>query len=166
LSKISNPKEVVFTRTFDAPRALVWEVWTKEEHLLHWMGPEGAKGLHASMDFRSGGSYHYAIEFGGHEMWGLWAIKEIDAPNKIVVVQSFSDKDRGITAHPMSPTWPKKMLSTTTFEESKGQTIVAVHWEPYEGTQLEIETFEAARPGMGQGWSGTFDRLAAYLRAK
>lgn len=163
MSTENNPNEVVFTRTFDAPRQLVWDVWTKAEHLLQWMGPAGAKGLHANMDFRSGGSYHYAIEFGGNEMWGLWAIQEIDPPKKIVVIQSFSDKDRGITAHPMAPTWPRKMLSTTTFEEQQGRTTVAIYWEPYEASQEEIDTFEAARPGMGQGWSGTFDRLAEYL---
>lgn len=163
MSTISNPNEVVFTRTFNAPRQLVWDVWTQEKHLLQWMGPAGAKGLYAKMDFRAGGSYHYAIEFSGQEMCGLWSIKEIDPPKKIVVIQSFSDKDRGITAHPMAPTWPKKMLSTTTFDEQGGTTTVAIHWLPYEASQEEIDTFEAARPGMGQGWSGTFDRLAEYL---
>lgn len=165
MSTTGNFNEVVFTRTFDAPRQLVWEVWTQADHLLQWMGPAGAKGVHANMDFRAGGSYHYAIQFGGLEMWGLWSIKEIDPPKKLVVIQSFSDKDRGIVAHPMSPNWPKKMLSTTTFEENAaaGKTTVAVHWEPFEATQSEIDTFEAARPGMGQGWSGTFDRLVEYL---
>jgi uncharacterized protein YndB with AHSA1/START domain len=163
MSAATNPNEAVFIRTFDAPRQMVWDAWTKEEHLMHWMGPAGAKGIYAKMDLRAGGSYHYAIEFGGQEMWGKWAIKEIDPPKKLVVVQSFSDKDGGITAHPMAPTWPKKMFSTTTFEEANGKTTIQIHWEPYEATQEEIDTFEAARPGMGEGWAGTFVRLDEYL---
>ncbi len=163
MSKTNNPNEVVFTRTFNAPRQMVWDAWTREEHLLHWMGPTGAKGLYAKMDFRIGGSYHYAMQFGEFEIWGKWVIQEIDPPKKLVVIQSFSDKDGGIATHPMAPTWPKKMFSTTTFEEKEGKTTVAIHWHPYEATQEEIDTFEAARPGMGEGWAGTFVRLDEYL---
>ena len=37
----SMPKtDVVFTRTFDAPRELVFKVWTEEKHLARWWGPE------------------------------------------------------------------------------------------------------------------------------
>jgi uncharacterized protein YndB with AHSA1/START domain len=40
---VSTPtdREIVITRTFDAPRELVWEAFTKPEHLVHWWGPNG-----------------------------------------------------------------------------------------------------------------------------
>ena len=162
-----HPNEVVFTRTFDAPLQMVWDAWTKEESLLEWFGPAGSKMTHAKMDFKVGGSFHYGMQFGEHgEIWGIWHFHEINPPKSMQLIQSFSDKDRGITSHPMSPTWPKKMLSTTTFEEAGGKTTIRIHWEPFEATQTEIDTFNAARPSMNEGWSGTFAQLDTYLAQK
>lgn len=174
--------EAIFVRTFDAPRQLVWDAWTKEENLREWFGPTGSQITHAKMDFRVGGSFHYAMKFGGGtggaedaratggaagsehpEMWGLWTFREIDPPKRLQLIQNFSDKDRGVTSHPMSPTWPKKTLSTTTFSEAEGKTTLELRWEPFEATAEEIATFNAARPGMNEGWSGTFAQLDAYL---
>lgn len=180
-----HPNEVIFTRVFDAPRQMVWDAWTKEESLLEWFGPAGSKMTHAKMDFKVGGSFHYGMKFGEHgEIWGIWHFREINPPKNMQLIQSFSDKDRGITSHPMAPTWPKKMLSTTTFEETvdegtggagdarardgkaRVKTTIMIHWEPFEATQEEIDTFNAARPSMNEGWSGTFAQLDAFLAKK
>jgi uncharacterized protein YndB with AHSA1/START domain len=167
MSAASNPNEVVITRTFDAPRQIVWDAWTKEENLKEWFGPTGSQITFAKMDLRPGGVFHYCMAHGtAGEMWGIWKFREVDPPKKIQLVQSFSDKDGGITTHPMAPTWPKQTLSTTTFEEKNGKTTITLHWEPYEATQEEIDTFNAGRAGMDQGWAGTFARLDAYLAAK
>ena len=89
--------------------------------------------------------------------------REIAAPNRIVVVNSFSDETGGITRHPMSPTWPREMLSTFTLDEQGGQTTVAIEWIPLNPTEEERKTFDGAHDGMKQGWTGTFDQLAEYL---
>ena len=52
---MAESKPFILTRTFDAPRALVWDMFTKSEHLKHWMGPTGALS-HATMDLRPGAS--------------------------------------------------------------------------------------------------------------
>ncbi|MCQ3936686.1 MAG: hypothetical protein DPW18_06525, partial [Chloroflexi bacterium] len=50
---------------------------------------------------------------------------------KIVCVVSFSDRDGGMTRHPMSPTWPREMLSTATFTDAgDGRTELTVRWRP------------------------------------
>ena len=171
----ANPNEVVITRTFDAPRQMVWDAWTKEENLREWFGPTGSKITYAKMELKPGGMFHYAMQFGEHpEMWGKWVFREVDPPKKLQLIQSFSDKDAGITTHPMAPTWPKQTLSTTTFEEVMAEgtggagvkTMLTLRWEPYEATQEEIDTFNAGRAGMDQGWAGTFTQLDAYLAAK
>lgn len=181
----ANPNEVVITRTFDAPRQMVWDAWTKEENLREWFGPAGSRITYAKMELKAGGMFHYAMQFGEHpEMWGKWVFREVDPPKKIQLIQSFSDKDAGITTHPMAPTWPKKTLSTTTFEEAMDEgtggagderakdgkarvkTTLTLRWEPYEATQEEIDTFNAGRAGMDQGWAGTFAQLEAYLAKK
>ena len=72
----------------------------------------------------------------------------------------------GIAAHPMSPTWPKQMLSTVTFDDLGKRTRVTVSWLPLEASELENKTFDAGRDGMKTGWGGTLDHLAAYLGGK
>jgi uncharacterized protein YndB with AHSA1/START domain len=103
------------SRDLKAPRALVYEVQTDAKHLANWLSPEGFKTIHAAMDFRVGGSYHYGLEGpGGMQMWGLQKFREITPNEKIVLIQSFSDKDGGLARHPLSPEWPLELLSTTT----------------------------------------------------
>jgi len=89
--------------------------------------------------------------------------REIAAPERIVLVNSFSDEKGGLTHHPMSPTWPLEMLSTTTFTEQGGKTTITVRWAPLNATEAERKTFDTNHDGMMQGWTGTFDQLAAYL---
>jgi uncharacterized protein YndB with AHSA1/START domain len=51
-------REFVITRTFDAPRDLVWRAFTEAEHLKHWWGPKGFKMLSCKLDLRPGGIFH------------------------------------------------------------------------------------------------------------
>ena len=99
----------------------------------------------------------------GEEMWGKFVYREIAAPERIVLVNSFSDEDGGLTRHPLSPNWPLEMLSTITFAEQDGRTTVTVRWVPLNASDTERKTFEDGRASMQQGWSGTLDQLADYL---
>ena len=153
------------SRTFKAPRELVFSVHTSPAHLEKWMSPEGFKTIHAALDFRAGGSYHYGLEGpGGMQMWGKQVFREIEPGKKLVYIQSFSDKEGGLSRHPMSATWPLEMLATVTFEDAgPGQTKVTISWQPYNSDDTGNATFDAARAGMDQGFGGTFAKLEAYL---
>lgn len=53
---------LVVERVFDAPRELVWDAWTKPEHVSKWWGHAGVP-LHAcEIDLRVGGSYRYVMK--------------------------------------------------------------------------------------------------------
>lgn len=156
-------KFVIF-RLVDAPRERVWRAWAEGKELAAWMGPKGAETGRADLDFRVGGSYHYSMKFGGVEMWGLYTYQEIVKPEKLVFVQQFSDKDRGLSRHPMSPNWPKKMLTTVHFQEFGPKTLISLYWDPIDPSDVERKTFTDAMPGMNQGWGGSFDRLDAFLK--
>jgi uncharacterized protein YndB with AHSA1/START domain len=167
LEKDADEKEFIISRTFDASRDKVWKAWTDREQLMQWFGPKGFSMTTAKLDFRPGGTFHYCLRSSdGKEMWGKFVYREIVAPERIVLVNSFSDKDGNLTRHPASPTWPREMLTTTTFTEEKGKTIVTVRWIPLNPTDDERKTFEGARDGMRQGWTGTFDQLSDYLAKK
>jgi uncharacterized protein YndB with AHSA1/START domain len=157
-------KEFVITRVFDAPRELVWKAWTERERLMQWFGPKGFTLTTAKMDLRPEGSFHYCMRSAdGKEMWGKFVYREIAAPERIVLVNSFSDAKGGITRHPFSATWPLEMLSTTTLAEQRGKTALTIKWSPLNATEEERKTFDSAHAGMQQGWTGTFDQLAEYL---
>jgi uncharacterized protein YndB with AHSA1/START domain len=96
-------------------------------------------------------------------MWGKFVYREIAAPGRIVLVNSFSDEDGGLTRHPFAPTWPLEMLSTATFIEQEGKTKLTVEWSPLNPTDEERKTFEGSHDGMKQGWTGTFEQLEAFL---
>ncbi|HXS67955.1 MAG TPA: SRPBCC domain-containing protein, partial [Candidatus Polarisedimenticolia bacterium] len=63
----------------------------------------------------------------------------------------------------MSATWPLEMLSSFTLTQENGRTTATIRWLPLNATAEEIKTFNAAHESMKQGWTGTFDQLAAYL---
>jgi len=158
------PEEFVTSRTFDAPRELVWKAWTERDRLMQWFGPKGFTMTTANLDLRPGGSFLYAMRGSdGMEMWGKFEYREIVPPRRMVFVNYFSDASGGITRHPLSPTWPLKMLSTTTLAENEGKTTVTIRWRPIDPTPEELRTFNATQDGMRMGWAGTFDRLGEYL---
>ena len=96
-------------------------------------------------------------------MWGKFVYREIEPSNRILLINSFSDPAGGITRHPFSPTWPLEMITTSVFTEEAGKATLTLHSSPLNASPEEEQTFNAARAGMVQGWTGTFDQLAAYL---
>ncbi len=157
-------KPFVISRAFDVPRERMWKAWTERDELMQWFGPKGFKMTTAKLDFRPGGTFHYCLRSPDRkEMWGKFVYREIAAPERIVLVNSFSDETGGITRHPMSPTWPREMLSTFTLAEQGGKTTVNIEWIPLNPTDEERKTFDGAHDGMKQGWTGTMDQLADYL---
>ncbi len=160
----SQTREFVISRTFDAPRELMFRVWTDPEHMQRWWGPKGFKVIHSQMDLRPGGSYHYGMRSpDGHDMWGKFVFREIVKPERLVFVNSFSDEKGNVTRHPMHLAWPLEMLSTITFTEQAGKTTVTVRWLPLNATAEERKTFEDGFGSMQQGWGGTFEQLGDYL---
>jgi len=163
----ANPgasKEFVISRTFDAPRATVFKAFTEPERMKQWWGPKGFTVVSNKMDLRPGGTYHYCLRApDGKEMWGKFVYREIAPPERIVFVNSFSDAKGGVTRHPMSPSWPREMLSTFLFSEKDGRTTFTVKWSPLDPDPTERATFDGGHESMKQGWTGTMDQLEAYL---
>lgn len=146
----------VISREFAAPREAVWKAWTERENLMQWFGPKGCTIPVATLDFRVGGQFHYCMRTAdGKEMWGKWIFREIVVPEKIVLANSFSDKDGGTVRPPFPGIWPLQMLTKTTFTEHNGKTTVTLRWLPLDATPEERKTFDQARGSFNQGWTGT-----------
>jgi uncharacterized protein YndB with AHSA1/START domain len=54
-------REIATTRVFDAPRELVWTVWTDPDHIAHWFGPNGFTTTTKAFEFRPGGRWLFTL---------------------------------------------------------------------------------------------------------
>jgi hypothetical protein len=102
----------------------------------------------------------------GKDMFGRFVYREIVAPERLVFINSFSDANGGITRAPfpqIGPTWPLEVLNTLTLSEQAGQTTLTLRGGPINATDEERKTFAGMFDSLRQGFTGTFDQLAAYL---
>ncbi len=138
----SKPLELTLTRVFDAPRSLLFEVWTKPEHLARWWGPKGFTLPECEVDFRPGGAFRFVMRGpDGKDYPFAGEYVEITAPERIVFTGLVHDDNASRT--------------TVTFAERGGKTTVTVH---------QTYAFESdATRGAPVGWGQSLDRLAAYV---
>jgi len=155
-TRISLPSdtEILITRTFDAPRDRVWEMWTQSEHLKHWWGPRGWTLPVSEMDFRVGGAWFYCMQGpDGMRACGKSYFLEIEAPERIVIRDYFVDSD----GNPLDG-FPVAHLSYE-FIEQQGKTLVK-NITRYDSQADRDQVIEM---GMEAGIEMTHDRLEDYL---
>ena len=157
--------DFVITRVFDAAPELLWKCFTESERMKEWFGPKGSVVVASKMDLRVGGTYHGAMRGpDGKIMWAKFVYREVTPPRRLVWQHSFSDEVGGLTRHPLSPTWPMRLLTTVTLQDAPGgKTLLTLTWSPLDASPEEQSTFDAAHEGMRGGWGGSFERLDAYL---
>ena len=162
----SHENEVDFhiTRTFNAPRALVFATMTYSEHLQKWWGPQGCTIDVIKNDTQAGGVFHYCMRFGpGVEMYGRFAYVEISPVERIVFINGFADAQGNCIRYAMSPTWPLEALNTVMLTEEAGRTMMTLRSSPINASPVEIETFKAGHDSMQQGFGAMYDEYEKYL---
>ena len=156
--------DLVITRTYDAPRELVWKAWSEAERLAQWWGPKGFTMAVSKLEFRPDGIFHYSMKTPeGQLMWGRFLYREITKPERIVFTNSFSDAEGNVTRNPWSATWPLEVMNNLTFVEQDGKTTITLRGQPFNASDEERATFAAGRASMQMGFKGTLDQLEAYL---
>lgn len=140
--------EVAVTRTFDAPQQLVFEAFTRPEHIVHWMlGPDGWTMPVCEVDPRAGGRWHMVWRRAdGTEMEMTGTYVEVTPFSRLVQTESWGDD------------WPAS-LNTTTFTASGSRTVV-VHTMKFPDTEARDR---AMATGMTSGADTSYDRLETYL---
>jgi uncharacterized protein YndB with AHSA1/START domain len=143
-------REFVGTCVVDAPRGVVFDAWTKPEHLPHWMlGPEGWTMPVCEVDLQPGGAWrHVWRRSDGTEMDMHGVYREIVPPERFVSTESWGGD------------WPET-VNTLVLSEEDGRTTMTctVRYPSREARDAALGT------GMTDGMSLSFDRLAGYLRA-
>lgn len=155
MSAQSEGRELFIERVFGAPKELVFEMFAKPEHLQHFWGPAGWTVPVCNVDFRPGGVWHYCMlsPDGDIEAWGKATYQEIVEPDKIVLIDSFSDAEGNIDS-----SLPES-LTTFRFVEDEGKTTMILHTVFASEEDLR-KTMEMQ---MLEGMADTLDRLAARL---
>jgi uncharacterized protein YndB with AHSA1/START domain len=139
---------LVITRTFAAPRRLVFKAWTEPEHLVHWWGPRGFTSTVIANDVRPGGAYRLHMRGPeGDDHWSQGVYREVMEPERLVLAGAWTDADG-------KPTSPETLL-TVTFEEHQGMTKLTLHQAVFESV--------TARDSHRGGWTSSLERLVEYL---
>lgn len=166
-SGTSAGEELVLHRVLRASRELVYDVWTRPEHLAAWFGPKGCKLEVKRLELRVGGAFHYAMHFAGHApMFGVWYFEEVVPGQRLVFAASFADAAGNVVRAPFSETWPLRMHTTVVFEDHAGigrGTVLTMRTHTPAATKDELATFLGGFDSMRAGWGGTFDQLESLL---
>lgn len=141
-----SDRELILTRTFNAPARLVFEAWTRPELLKRWWAPKssGMALLSCEADVRTGGRYRFEIGHGKAKPIAFFGrYLEVVPPSRLVWTNEES-ADGAVT--------------TVTFEEKQGKTLLVLH-ELYPSKQA----LDAVIVGMEGGMPETFAQLDALL---
>ena len=141
-------REVVMTRTFDAPRALVFEALTTPAVLARWLWAPGRSMAVCEIDLRPGGTYRMIWRGPGKKDVGTHGVyREVVAPERIVQTEEWLDWDAGET------------VVTTVLVEQQGRTTMsATSVFPSRAVRDSV-----LKSGMEPNATETYDRLAAVL---
>ena len=153
--EITTPtdREIAMTRVFEAPRALVFDAFTKPELVRRWLlGPSGWTMPVCEIDLRVGGRYRYVWRKAGVPDMGMGGVfREIVPAERIVATESFDEA------------WYEgEAVDTTVFHEKGGRTTVTM-------TMLlgsrEIRD-KILKSGMEKGVAESYDRLEEILASQ
>jgi uncharacterized protein YndB with AHSA1/START domain len=144
-------REIVMSRAFDAPAALVYEAYTTPALVKRWLGVFGGWELAVcEMDVREGGTYRWVWRNAaqGKEMGAGGVFREVSAPDRLVCTERFDD-----------PWYAGEALNTVTFVEANGRTTMTSTMR-YESTEVRDSVL---RSPMETGVAKSYDALAEIL---
>jgi uncharacterized protein YndB with AHSA1/START domain len=141
----SAANDLVINRIFDAPRAIVFQMWTDPEHAKSWWGCDEFRARRMEMDVRPGGAWRsYLQSKSGDELRLGGEFREVIKPEKLVFTFAW---DKSNEAGPGGG----ETLVTVTFVEQNGKTLMNFRHSRFESVEL--------RDNHQLGWASGFKRL-------
>jgi len=140
--------ELLITRVFDAPRALVYDAWTNPEHVVQWRGPRGRAASHVELDVRPGGRWRlcWRADAGGDAVCQGGVYRVVEPPERLVYTNIWENMP-GVPG--------VELVVEVRFTEDNGRTTMRFR-------QTGFDTVEF-RDGHERGWSNSFDALATFV---
>lgn len=151
----SDDPVIIVARTFDAPRALMFKLFTDPYHLVRFWGPEGSIYPVCEMDVRPGGEWRLTMRFAdGSEYPTNSVYLEIAPPERIVYRDAPLDRAQWQDTLP-----PAEMVTTILFEDIGGKTRIIANVRANSIGARDM----AVKMGFGQMVAASYARLEAYL---
>ena len=146
--------EVVITRTFDAPRRLVWQAWTDPKHVMQWWGPAGFNNESCTSDLRVGGRFQLEMRAPDGNVYPcVGTFREIVAQERIVY------EGEAAEGHPCGAGIPPRAVVTISFAEQQGKTRLTLHTRFASAERKEA----AAAARFVVSWEEVMGRLDDFL---
>ena len=142
--------EVVLTRVFDAPRALVFQMWIDPKHAAKWWGPRNYPAGEVNIDARPGGQWRHCLQSteGKKDLWLGGVYREIAPPERLVYTEIFA------------PYPDTESVVTAVFTDEAGKTRLRVSCE-YPSQEVRDMVMKS---GMERGAAISYDRLEDVAR--
>ena len=154
------------TRVFNAPRARVWDAWTRPEALARWFGPKGSSSTMIAFDLRPGGEWRGRMDMpDGGVLYSKFVFREIEPMSRLVWVHGFGDAEGNRIRAPFAEHFPLEMLTVVLFADEGDGTRIDLSWTPLDASPEEEAFFASMMASMTGGWSGSFEQLDDYLAA-
>ena len=149
-----SDRTLTLSRRYEAPRALVWTVWTDPDHVAAWWGPFGPEQTRCDIEAMVGGLFHVAMHApDGSEHPSKGVIREMIAGEKLVIEGDADATDA------CGAGLPPRAIVTVLFEDDAGGTLLTLM-----ARFLSAEAREAAtESGYLVSWRDTLEVLAPYL---
>jgi uncharacterized protein YndB with AHSA1/START domain len=149
--QLGKMQELITTRVFDAPRAVVFRAWTDPAQMQRWWGPKGFTNPVCEVDARPGGAILIHMRGPDGTVYPMTGVfQEVVEPERLVFTSSALDQK----GEPLF-----EVLNIVTFAEEGGKTRLSLHV-----TVSKVKAEAAPHlAGMETGWSMTLDRLAAEV---
>ena len=140
--------EIVMSRTFSAPRELVWQALSRPEHIRRWYGPRSDTMTTCEIDFRVGGKWRFVLESeGGGGCAFRGEFRRIEQPETIVQTSEFEEMPGHIS------------LETITLHEQNGRTAMTTLCQ-FDSTEDRDGMLYS---GMEEGAGESYDRMEELL---
>jgi uncharacterized protein YndB with AHSA1/START domain len=147
-SKVSEApaeRSLVLTRVFDAPRRLVFEAWTKREHLDKWSAPRGFTMPSSEGDLRVGGAWRCLMIAPNGEKHPLWGVYREIVQDELLVFTHIWEADKP----------EHETVVTVRFADEGGKTKVTLEQSVFRSVE--------SRNGHVGGWTECLDILGEHL---
>lgn len=156
--------EFLITRRFAAPIERVFDAWADPDKMVQWSGPVGVTAEIVEGEIAEGRhSISRSRGEGFPDMYALMVWREIRPHTRIAWEQSFCDPQGNKIGAPFFDHWPLTLLTTVDLVADGDETVVTLSWKPIEGTPEGLAEFVRQMASMTGGWSGSFDKLDAFL---
>jgi len=153
--KPNTKLDLVIERVIDVPREMVWDAWTKPEHLVHWFTPKPWSTESCDIDVRPGGRWNSVMKSPEGELFpNVGCYLEVKHQERLVFTDALGEGFR-----PTGQGFMTAIVQMVPHGTGTKYTAIAIHHD--EEARKKHEEM-----GFFEGWNAALDQLVAYVKSR